>query len=254
MQRGFCDSHAHLTSSDILKEVDAVVLRAQAAGVDHIVNICTGAESLEKGLELVQKYPWIYNAAAVHPHDAAQEGATFFPIVSAAANQLVAIGETGLDYHYHHSPKEIQQHYLIKHLQLALQFKLPVIIHCREAYPDFFEIIDREYKQGPGVLHCFTGTYSEAKQGLDRGFYVSMSGIVTFKKSVELREVAKMVPLDRLLIETDAPYLAPQTKRGLPNEPAYVTETATVIAEVKGVSLEELVEHTTRNAKTLFGL
>lgn len=254
----YCDSHAHLTSSDIFKEVDAVLERAQAASVDTIVNIATNEESLVNGLALSKRYPWVFNAAAVHPHDAEKEGDYFFPIVSKHAHKkdLIAIGETGLDYHYQHSKPEIQQQFLRKHLQLALETHLPVIIHCREAYADFFNILDAEYvvqgRHAPGVLHCFTGTMSEAEQVLKRGWYLSLSGIVTFKKSEELRDVAKLVPLDKLLIETDAPYLAPQSKRGKPNEPAFVVETAHAIAAAKGISVEELAKATYNNLQTLF--
>lgn len=249
----YCDSHAHLTSSEIFKDVDAVLERAKATNIDTIINIATGEQSLVDGLALSQKYPWVFNAAAVHPHDAEQEGEGYFPIVSkhALKGDLVAVGETGLDYHYHHSKPEIQQLFLRKHLQLALQAHLPVIIHCREAFADFFRILDEEYK-GPGVLHCFTGTMADAEQALKRGWYLSLSGVVTFKKSEELRQVAKMVPLDRLLIETDAPYLAPQSKRGKPNEPAYVVETAQTLAEVKGISVEELAKATSNNLINLF--
>lgn len=260
MHRGVCDSHAHLTSSDIFEQVDAVLERAQAAGVITIVNICTDALSLENGFVLSKRYPWVYQAVAVHPHDAEKEGETFFPVVAEYARKgdIVAIGETGLDYHYHHSTPEIQQHFLREHLKLALKCKLPVIIHCREAFSDFFKIIDADYmvnnRHAPGVLHCFTGTLADAHQVLDRGWYISISGIATFKKSTELREVAKIVPLDRLLIETDAPYLAPQSKRGRPNEPAYIVETAEVVAAVKGISLEQLIQVTSQNAHCLFGL
>lgn len=251
-----CDSHAHLTSSSLFAEVDAVIMRAQAADVKTIVNICTNAESMIHGLKLVQRYPWIHNVAGVHPHDAEAEGAEWFPLVQqyARSGNIVAIGETGLDYHYDHSKREIQQDYLRRHLQLALECHLPVVIHCREAFADFFKILDEKYTDVTGVLHCFTGTLAEAEVGLKRGWYISLSGVVTFKKSTELREVAKMIPMDRLLIETDAPYLAPQSHRGKPNEPAFVTETAAVIAAVKGLSLSELAHVTTQNAARLFSL
>lgn len=260
MFQGLCDSHAHLTSSALFEQVDDVLARAQAAGVNCIINICTDPSNLEQGLKLAQQYPWVYNAAAVHPHDVEKDGNATFPFIEEAARQkkIVAIGETGLDYHYQHSSREIQHYFLRKHLQLAREYHLPVIIHCREAYHDFFQILDEEYvidsRHGPGVLHCFTGTIAEAEQGLKRGFYVSLSGIVTFKKSEELREVARLVPLDRLLIETDAPYLAPQSKRGHPNEPSYIVETAAVIASVKGISTAALIEATAKNARTLFHL
>lgn len=254
----FSDSHAHLTSSDIAQQVDAVLGRAQAAGVNSILNIATDENSLRQGLELEKRYPWVHNAAAVHPHDAASIGEAYFPIVSefARKGKLKAIGETGLDYHYQHSPSTVQQDFLRRHLHLALECHLPVVIHCREAFTDFFRILDAEYvvngKHAPGVLHCFTGTREEAQEVIDRGWYLSMSGIVTFKKSEALREVARMVPLDKLLIETDAPYLAPQSKRGHPNEPAYVVETAHAIAAARGITVDELAKTTHANMRQLF--
>ncbi|MBA3957359.1 MAG: TatD family hydrolase [Parachlamydiaceae bacterium] len=256
----FFDSHAHLTASPLLEQVDAVLARAKAAHVTNVINICTGAACVHEGIKLSQKYPWVYHAAAVHPHDAEKEGEQLFPFIAEQARQgrFVAIGETGLDYYYTHSSAEQQKHYLRMHFKLALECQLPVIIHCREAFADFFDILDADYqkggKLGPGVLHCFTGTLKEAEQVLERDWYVSISGIVTFKKSIELREVAKLVPLDRLLIETDAPYLAPQSHRGKVNEPAFVVNTAEVVASVKGISVAELAHATSENARRLFCL
>lgn len=254
----FTDSHAHLSAPPLLEQIDSIIERARSAGVHTIVNICTGVDSLHKGLELSKRYPGLYNAAAVHPHDAQALHAEYFPLVEKHAQQkdLVAIGETGLDYHYQHSSRDVQKEVLRKHLKLALSCGLPVIIHCREAYADFFELLDAEYvvngRHAPGVLHCFTGTMAEAQQVLERGWYLSLSGVVTFKKSEELRDVARIVPLDKLLIETDAPYLAPQSHRGKQNEPAYVVETAEVIAAVKQLSVAELAKATTQNAQNLF--
>jgi TatD DNase family protein len=256
----YCDSHAHLTSSSLFEQLDAVIAAAQAAGVNQIINICTDKDSLEKGILLSKQHPWISNTAATHPHDAEAEGEQQLPFFTQAARNgdIVAIGETGLDYHYNHSSKEMQQKYLRSYLQLALEYRLPVVIHCREAFADFFKILDEEYmvnsKHAPGVLHCFTGTLEEAKQVLKRGWYLSLSGIVTFKKSEELRDVAKLVPLDRLLIETDAPYLAPQSFRGKPNQPAYLPETAAAVASAKGLSVEKLAAATYQNTCALFKL
>lgn len=256
----YCDSHAHLTSSSLFEQIDAVLADAQAAGVKQIINICTDKDSLEKGLLLSKRYPWIFNAAACHPHDVEADGERLFPLIveSARNGDIVAIGETGLDYHYHHSAPEIQQRFLRNYLQLALKCQLPVVIHCREAFADFFKILDEEYvvngKHAAGVLHCFTGSIEEARQVLDRGWTLSLSGIITFKKSIELREVAKLVPLERLLIETDAPFLAPQSHRGKPNQPAYLPETAAAIASAKGISVEALAEATFQNACKFFKL
>lgn len=256
----YTDSHAHLTNESVYGDIDALLSRAQKAGVDTVINICTDIDTLEKGLELAKRYPWIYNTASTTPHDVEKEGEEVFPIVAKAAREgnLVAIGETGLDYYYTHSPREIQKEFLKRYLHLALECNLPVVIHCRDAFEDFFSILDAEYtpngKHAPGALHCFTGTFEEAKEVIKRGWYLSLSGIVTFKRSEELREVAKMVPLDQLLIETDTPYLAPQKHRGKPNEPAYVVETAKLIADIKGILPKELGEATSANAAKLFNL
>lgn len=253
--RSFIDSHAHLTSAELLPDVDAIIARAQAAGVTKIINICTDAASLEAGLALQKRFPnVIHTTAATTPHDVDQEGETFFPIVKAAAKQLVAIGETGLDYFYKHSPGDIQRAFLSRYFELALSTKLPLIFHCRDAFEDLFAMADREYQHGKAVLHCFTGTMEEARGVLDRGWLISLSGIVTFKKSEALREVAQFVPLDRLLIETDAPYLAPQSRRGQRNEPAFLIETARCIAQIKGLSIDEVAHQTTQNALQFFAI
>jgi len=254
------DSHAHLSRSEFLPDIDALLLRAQQAGIETIINICTSIETLSEGLVLAERYPWVYNTASTTPHDVEKEGESAFAFIAEQARmkRLVAIGETGLDYYYQHSVREIQKDFLRRYLHLALECQLPVVIHCREAFKDFFEIIDAEYvidqKHAPGVLHCFTGTIQEAEEILKRGWFLSLSGIVTFKKSSELQEVAKAVPLDQLLIETDSPYLAPQGKRGKVNEPAYLQETAAFIAHLKGVSLQELAEATKENTRRLFNL
>lgn len=256
----YIDSHAHLTSDALYGEIDQLLSNARQAGVAKIVNICTDAKTLERGLELSKRYPWIYNAAATTPHDVDKEGEELFPLMSRCARDgsLVAVGETGLDYHYNHSKRETQQFFLRRYLQLALECRLPAIIHCRDAFDDFFEILDQEFQVGgryaPGVLHCFTGSVKEAEGVIKRGWYLSLSGIVTFKKSIALKEVAAMVPVDQLLIETDSPYLAPQSQRGKRNEPANLPETAALIAEIKGISGSDLAHATKCNAEALFSI
>jgi TatD DNase family protein len=258
MTTKYFDSHAHLSSEGVYKHIEEILARAKAAGVTKIVNICTDEQTLINGLKLAKAFPWVYNTASTTPHDVDKEGEKVFPLMAKHARNgdLVAIGETGLDYYYDHSSPETQQEYLRKYLQLALECDLPVVIHCREAFADFFSIIDSEYtvsgRHAPGVLHCFTGTLAEAEEVVKRGWYLSLSGIVTFKKSEELREVAKMVPLNQLFIETDTPYLAPQSHRGKTNEPAFVVETARKIAEVKGISVEKLAKATKENAEAFF--
>lgn len=250
----FIDSHAHLTSPDVLPNLGPILHRGKEAQISHILNICTDPETLRQGILLSERHPYIHNAGATTPHDVAKEGESAFPLFEAAAREgkLSAIGETGLDYHYEHSPKDLQKHFLKRYLHLAGSLSLPVIFHCREAFDDLFAIADAEYK-GPAILHCFTGTVEEAEEVLKRGWYLSLSGIVTFKKSEVLRTVAKKAPLSQLLIETDTPYLAPQSHRGQPNEPSYLPETATCIAAAKGIGVEEVARATSENAKRLFG-
>ncbi|MGA8165185.1 MAG: TatD family hydrolase [Waddliaceae bacterium] len=254
------DSHAHLTSSLVYDHIEDILQRAKEARIAAVVNICTDANTLEKGLTLAKRYSWVYNAAATTPHDVEKEGEALFPLMAhhARHGDLVAVGETGLDYHYQHSPPSTQKHFLKKYLHLALECQLPVVIHCRDAFAEFFEILDVEYmvngKHAPGVLHCFTGNTREAEQVLERGWYLSLSGIVTFKKSEELREVAKNTPLHQLLIETDTPYLAPKSHRGKMNEPSYLVETAEVIALAQDLPLEEIARASANNARRLFNI
>jgi TatD DNase family protein len=250
----YTDSHAHLTSNQVIAQVDQILERALLAKVTKVVNICTDEETLREGLKLKKLYPWIYNTAATTPHDVEDEGESFFPIVERAVadKALVALGETGLDYFYEHSNRALQQTFLLKYFDLGLKARLPVIFHCRDAFSDLFSLADAHYKGAPGLLHCFTGTVDEARGVLDRGWYLSLSGIITFKKSEALREVAKFVPLDRLLIETDTPYLAPQSHRGKLNEPSFILETAACLAAVLGKSVEEVAEMTSLNAEKFF--
>lgn len=250
----FIDSHAHLTVPSVVDHIEEILERAQQKNIKAIVNICIDPPSLEKGIHLAERHNWIFNAAATTPHDVEKEGELFFPMVEKKAQEgkLVAIGETGLDYHYQHSSIFSQKAYLVRYFALALASNLPIIFHCRDAFKDLFELSDHHYQGRPAVLHCFTGTLEEAKGCLERGWMISLSGIITFKKSALLREVAAYVPLDRLFIETDTPYLAPESKRGKSNEPGYIEETAKALAEVKGVSVEEIAEATAKNISQFF--
>lgn len=250
----YTDSHAHLTSSEVLPHLEAVLQRAENVGVSRILNICTDESTLRSGLLLAQEKAWVKNAGATTPHDVLKEGELAFSMFAQAAKDglLCAIGETGLDYYYQDLPKEMQKELLIRYLHLAQEVKKPVIFHCREAFQDLFSIVDAEYR-GQAILHCFTGSIEEASEVVKRGWYLSLSGIVTFKKSDALREVAKMVPLELLLIETDTPYLAPQSHRGKPNEPAYLPEIGACIAAVKGIEAEKVARATSENASRLFG-
>ncbi|MFV0340962.1 MAG: TatD family hydrolase [Parachlamydiaceae bacterium] len=250
----YVDSHAHLTGEDLFLEAESMISRAQMAGLSHVVNICTDALSLERGLKLAETYSSIKNTGAVTPHDVDLIGERDFPIFAAAARsgRLSAVGESGLDYYNSTADRAVQADFFKRYLQLAQECNLPIVIHCREAFKDLFAILDAHMPSKKGVFHCFTGTLEEAKQVVARGFYVSLSGIVTFKKSLALQEIAKSIPLESLLIETDSPYLAPQTKRGKQNEPAFVVEVAEKIAELKGLTLEQVAQQTTKNALELF--
>jgi TatD DNase family protein len=253
---GLIDSHAHLTSETLWPHIERIVEAAIQAKIERIINICTDELTLERGIELSHRHPWISNVAATTPHDVEKEGEQFFPIVAKAAQErnLIAIGETGLDYHYEHSPKDVQKKYLEKYFDLAKKLKLPVVIHCRDAFDDLFSIADNLYKDHPLLLHCFTGNVEEAKKALDRGWKISFSGILTFKKSETLRQAASFIPLTEILLETDSPYLAPNSKRGTINEPAYLLETAECLAQVKQLDLKTIIATTRQNTLTLFSL
>ena|SRR3990167_6441573 len=249
------DSHAHLTSDELYPNADRIIERAIKEGVTKIVNINTDRSTFERAKELQKKYPeYIFNTVATTPHDVEKEGEENFAYFETAIRQgeVVAVGEVGLDYYYEYSNREIQKEFVKRYFDLACAVKLPVVIHCRgdDAFRDLFSF------QQPilAVLHCFTGNQRQAEQAIERGWYVSVSGIATFKKSEALRQVIKQLPLNRLFIETDAPYLAPQSRRGKVNEPAYITETAQTIASVHNISLEEVCLETTENARKFFAL
>lgn len=250
----YCDSHAHLTCDPVFEDVSNILKRAKEAKVNSIVNICTDKITLQRGLKLAEDVKWIYNVGATTPHDVEKEGGIYFHLFEEAATsgKLVAIGETGLDYHYEHSPKTLQQAFLIRYFELAKRCNLPVVIHCRDAFDDLFALADEHYKKGPLLLHCFTGTLDDAERALDRNWLISFSGIITFKKSEELRHVVKEVPIKQLLVETDTPYLAPLSKRGKQNEPSFLPETAQTIANVKGLPLNEVATVTRENAHAFF--
>ncbi len=226
------DTHCHLDFPDFASEIDAVVARAQTAGLAKIVTISTRVRRHAEVLDVTARE---LAERARHP-------------------KVVGIGEVGLDYHYDNSPREAQERGLRAHIAAARETGLPLIIHCRDADGDMARILTEEMRQGvfPAVLHCFTGDRDLARTGVALGMYVSFSGILTFKKSAALRAIAAELPADRILVETDAPYLAPQPWRGKRNEPAYVVETARVLAHCRGVGAEEIARQTTENFFRLF--
>ncbi len=249
----YIDSHAHLSGDELFAKAETLIQNAKDAHVSKIINICTDVRSFDRGLELARSHPAIiYNTAATTPHDVESEGASFFPLVEKNLDQLVAIGETGLDHHYQHSDRKVQENFFRRYCALAKDSKLPLVIHCREAFPDLFKITDQCYRDLPLLLHCFTGTEEEAREVVARGWLLSLSGIVTFKNSHALQNVARDMPLSQMVIETDAPYLAPVPHRGKENEPAFVVDTARAIAASRGIQVEELAAATSANAIQFF--
>jgi TatD DNase family protein len=241
----FFDSHAHLTGDPLFATFKEILDRSRTAQVKGILNICTDPLSLERALLINEE--GFFVAGATTPQDAAAEGEGAFACFERAAKdkKLHAIGETGLDYFEEEGTWSVQRHFLEKYMALAEETKLPLIFHCRGAFDDLYEVT-KGYK-GKAIMHCFTGSMQEAERALERGWMISFSGILTFKKSVALREVARTVPRENLFIETDAPYLAPQSRRGKVNEPAFVVETCEVLGALQGISLEEMAKVTYDN-------
>ncbi len=250
------DSHCHLDFPDFAEERDAIIDRATAAGVGLMVSISTRVATFPKLRAMVERYPQVYCSVGTHPHNAAEEpDVTAADLVRLAADpKVVAIGEAGLDYHYDTAPREAQRASFLQHIAAARETQLPLVIHARDADDDMAAILEEETGKGafPAVLHCFSSGPELARRGLALGVYVSFSGILTFKNSQGIRDIARDVPIDRLLVETDAPYLAPPPHRGRRNEPAYVVETAKVLADVKGLAPDLIAKATTDNFFRLF--
>jgi TatD DNase family protein len=254
------DTHAHLDDERFQDDLPAVLERARAAGVCRIVAVATTAASSAAGQELAARFPEILSpTAGIHPNNASEAAPGDWDEVVrlVEAGKVVGIGETGLDRHWDYSPFPLQEEYFSRHLALARKHGLPVIIHCREAEADVERMLREDYdRHGPlrGILHSFAGTQAMAEAGLAMGLYLSFAGMLTYKNADDLRQVAARVPLDRVLVETDCPYLAPVPVRGKRNEPAFVAHTAAVLASVLDVDLQTLAERTTANARSLFGL
>jgi TatD DNase family protein len=248
------DSHCHLDDKQFDPDRDAVIARAREAGVERMMSIGTGngPPDLEAGLRLARQHDFIYATVGVHPHDAAKATPETFAALEelAAETKVLAIGEIGLDYHYDFSPRDVQRDVFVAQLELAGRAGKPIVIHTREAWDDTLAVL-RAHWSGSGIVHCFSGGPEEARQALDLGFYLSFGGVITFPKAEALREAARMSPEDRLLVETDAPYLAPVPKRGKRNEPAFMVESARRLAEVRGVAPECIAEVTTGNFERL---
>jgi TatD DNase family protein len=250
------DSHCHLDFDDFADELDAVVARAEGAGLQRLVTISTRVRRHHEVLAIARRFPKVFCSVGTHPHHAHEELdiSTQELVARASHPKVVAIGEAGLDYHYDFSSPDAQEEGLRTHIAAARETGLPLVIHSREADADMTRILRQEHAKGtfPAVLHCFTGGRELALAGVALGFYVSFSGILTFKKSHDLRAIAAELPVERILVETDAPYLAPQPWRGKRNEPAFVVETARVLAECRGVSPDAMARQTTENFFKLF--
>ena len=250
------DSHCHLDFADFAEELDAVVQRAVDAGIERLVTISTRVKKFNQVLAIAERFDPIFCSVGTHPHNADEElDVTVEQLVALSEHRkVVAIGEAGLDYFYDNAPREAQVQGLRTHIAAARMTGLPLVIHARDADADMATILREESEKGafPAVLHCFSSGKGLAETGIELGHYVSFSGILTFKKSDELRAIAGDLPADRILVETDAPYLAPTPHRGKRNEPAFVAHTAAVLAETRGVSVETIAEQTSENFFRLF--
>ena len=255
----FIDSHAHIDGPEFDADRHEIIERAKAAGISTILNVGTGdphSGAFERAIELGQKYDSVYTAIGTHPHDARlYDDKAEERIKTLVQNEhVLAWGEIGLDFHYDNSPRDVQVAVFKRQLRAARECNLPVVIHTREAESETIDILRTEYDGATrrGIFHCFSGSKDLAQRGLELGFMISFSGIITFKKAEELRAVAQAVPLDRLLIETDCPYLAPIPYRGKRNEPAYVVEVARCLAAIHGVDSDEIARVTSQNFRRFF--
>lgn len=262
----FVDSHAHLEMEQFNPDRGVVLQRARDAGVETIVAIGsgTGPGSLDCGIQLAEKYEFIYATIGIHPHEAKLANDADFDELAHLSKRpkVIAWGEIGLDYFYDHSPRDVQWQVFLHQLQMAAAAKLPVVIHCRpsegsdNAWEDCLQLLHEQWSAHGlgGILHCFTGTWAHAKRALDMGFMISFAGNLTFPKAQQIRDAAREVPLDRMLIETDSPFLAPVPNRGKRNEPAFVKEVARQLGEMRGLSTEEAGIRTTQNFNRFFSL
>ncbi len=254
------DSHAHLEFPQFDEDRAAVLERARAAGVETLLAIGsgTGPDRLNAAIPFAEAHDWIYATVGIHPHEAKLATDEHFHRLDELARhpRVIAWGEIGLDYYYDHSPREVQQEVFRRQLGQARAAKLPIIIHCRDAWTDCLDMLDRDWRASGlgGILHCFTGTLEDARRGMDMGFMVSFAGNMTYPKMQHLRDVARELPLERLLTETDSPFLPPKGKRGKRNEPAFVVEVAQALANVRNLASDEIAVATAANFRNFFRL
>ena len=254
------DSHAHIDFPQFDEDRDAMLERARAAGITTLLAIGSGPgpEKLDAAIPFAEQHDWIYATVGTHPHEARELTPQHLAQLAKLAKhpRVIAYGEIGLDYFYDHSPRDVQHRVFREQMEIAKQAKLPLIIHCRDAWPDCMSTLETTWKPTGlgGILHCFTSTLEDAKRGVDMGFLISFAGNSTYPKAQNLRDVAKTLPLENLLIETDSPFLAPQPYRGKRNEPAYVAEVAKAIGSVRNLAAEEVGTITAANFRRFFGL
>jgi TatD DNase family protein len=254
------DSHCHLDSTEFDADRDETIQRALAAGVEHMLNIGTGngPPDLEAGVRLADKYPAFFATVGIHPHDAAKAGPGDYRRIAdlLAHPKVIAVGEIGLDYHYDFAPREAQKSAFIEQMSIAAPAGKPIVIHTREAWQDTVALLEKYWTPHGigGIMHCFSGGPEEAQRALELGFYLSFGGILTFPKAAQVHAAAKAAPRDRILLETDAPYLAPVPKRGKRNEPALMVHTARKLADLRGESFEDVCRVTSENFRALAGV
>jgi len=250
------DTHCHLTFDDLVRDIESVIARSKAAGVTCWLTIGTDPQQNRKAIELADRFENMYAAIGMHPHDAKDVTAeTLSQLKELALNEkVVAIGETGLDYHYNHSLHKDQRRVFAEHLKIAAELDLPVIIHCRKAFDETMEVLDNHAGQVEKIVfHCFSGSAEQARIVLDYGFYISFTGVVTFKNAELTRQAAKIVPVDRLMLETDCPYMSPEPMRKQKiNEPALMLHTAKYLAELKGMDLADFANAVTATSRAFF--
>lgn len=250
------DSHCHLNYEPMCDDLDNVIKRAHDNNVKLMQTICTKLSEFEKIKAIANKYSNVYCSVGVHPHEVENEGVVAIDRLKelASDSKVIGIGETGLDFYYEHSPRDIQKESFRNHIAVSRDLSLPIIVHTRDAEKDTIEILSSEMKKNefPGLIHCFSGSDDLAKASLDLGLYISISGIITFKNALDLREAVKKVPIERLLVETDAPFLAPVPMRGKKNEPAYVKYVVECLAELFGKTPSYIADKTTENFLKLF--
>jgi TatD DNase family protein len=254
------DSHAHIDAPQFAEDREAMLGRARVAGVSALLAIGTGPgpEKLDAALPFAEAHDWIYTTVGIHPHEAREVTEAHLDELARLAKhpKVIAWGEIGLDYFYDHSPREVQERVFREQMALAREAGLPIIIHCRDAWADCLKLLEEVWRPAGlgGILHCFTSTLEDAERGMDMGFLISFAGNSTYPKTQNLRDVAKALPLENILIETDSPYLAPQAYRGKRNEPAYVAEVARTLASVRDLPAEEFAARTAGNFRRFFHL